>query len=417
MKLMRAAQWGVILSGMLLAWGGLLGCRNPEVSSSPMFEQARHARQPVSRSAPRPLPQVERAVWVARFHYRYPDDVRTIIRNCADMGVNTVLWQVRGAGTVAYPSRLEPWLEEFGFTSPGFDPLALAVEEAHRRGLRIEAWVNILPGWRGPKPPPLRDQLWNARPEWFLQDSRGQRQPLGDFYLILNPCLPEVRQHIGAIIDEIVSNYDVDGIHMDYVRYAWDTTPGAEKRYPRDERTLSIYWNETGKRPEDDSASWKHWRANQLTRLVADIRNIVNCRRPGATLTAAVFSDPHDAYNQFFQNGVGWLRAGMVDALMPMAYTDKLGEFEKDVEAYRQLGGRGRIIPGLGIYKHATAAPMRQQLAYCVDCGGDWALFSYGSLWPTHEDRLLKKGPSAKEQAARAIHRDVLGEFTGRDFQ
>jgi len=60
---------------------------------------------------------------------------------------------------------------------------------------------------------------------------------------------------------------------------------------------------------------------------------------------------------------------------------------------------------------------MRQQLAHCVDCGGDWALFSYGSLWPTHEDRSLKKGPSPKEQAARAIHRGVLGEFTGRDLQ
>ena len=153
MKLMRAAQWGVILSGNApglgrIAWlpepGGLVvaDVRAGAACSAAGFSQC---RAPVAAGGAR--------VWVARFHYRYPDDVRTIIRNCADMGVNTVLWQVRGAGTVAYPSRLEPWLEEFGFTSPGFDPLALAVEEAHRRGLRIEAWVNILPGWRGPKPP------------------------------------------------------------------------------------------------------------------------------------------------------------------------------------------------------------------------------------------------------------------------
>jgi uncharacterized lipoprotein YddW (UPF0748 family) len=412
MRSLRAYLLGVISSGLLLASMQLAGCRAPVGPGS-----STTAPPWLGRSAPRPIPHPERAVWVARFHYRYPDDVRTIIRNCADMGFDTVFWQIRGSGTVAYASRLEPWSEEFGYSAPGFDPLALAVQEAHGRGLRIEAWVNILPGWKGPKPPPVRNQLWNAQPGWFLQDAGGNRQPLGDFYVILNPCLPEVRRHIADVIDEIVSNYDVDGIHMDYVRYAWDTLPGAEKKYPRDSRTLSLYWHETGKRPDDDLTGWKHWRANQLTRLVAEIRDRVNRRRPGATLTAAVVANPQQAYDQFFQNGVGWLRAGLVDAIMPMAYTDKLRNFEEDIGAYRQLVGNGRVIPGVGIYKHGTAIEMRQQLASCNDGGGDFALFSYGSLYPTHEDRALKNGPSPKQQAARGMRRGVLGEFTGRDLQ
>ncbi|MFH1746297.1 MAG: family 10 glycosylhydrolase [Planctomycetota bacterium] len=350
-----------------------------------------------------PMARPVRGVWVARFHYRTPEDVRTIMRNCAELGCNTVFWQVRGAGTVAYPSRIEPWSAEFNYRDPGFDPLALAVQEAHRHGLRIEAWVNVLPGWRGRKPPPMRDQLWNAHPDWFLHDATGQPQPLGDFYVIVNPCLPEVRRHIVSVVDEIATRYAVDGIHLDYVRYAWDTTPNAAQKYPRDARTLALYRRETGKSPDDDANAWRHWRANQLTRLVQDIRDQLARRRPGATLTAAVMANPDSAYYGFFQNGVTWLRSGLVDALMPMAYADRLNQFVADVGAYRQLASGRRIVPGVGIYKHQTREAMRQQLERCRQWGGDFALFSYDSL----------QGNSAGQEPQR-MRREVLGEFPGR---
>ncbi|MFQ5805944.1 MAG: glycoside hydrolase family 10 protein, partial [Phycisphaerae bacterium] len=195
----------------LLAAGALIsGCRSSDKSMDSTS---------MARAQPRPLPSPVKAVWVARFHYYHPADICTIIRNCAALGFNTILWQVRGSGTVAYPSRIEPWSAEYGHQDPGFDPLQIAVEEAHRRGLRIEAWVNVMPGWRGPKAPPIKNQLWHTRPEWFLRDAAGNRQPLGRFYLILNPGLPEVRRYVTSVVGEIVTSYDVDGIHLDYVRY------------------------------------------------------------------------------------------------------------------------------------------------------------------------------------------------------
>jgi len=409
----RRGGAAVLVTLAMLGVGGPVGCRLPQ----------RTAPAPPGRAAPLPLPRPVRAVWVARFHYRDADDVRAIIRNCAAMGCNTVLWQVRGAGTVTYPSRLEPWTEEFGFADPGYDPLALAVAEAHRHGLRIEAWFNVLPGWQGPRPPPLANQLWNARPGWFLCDAGGQRQPLAildaktgkpaNHYLLLNPCLPEVRQHIAALIDEIVSRYDVDGVHLDYVRYAWETIPDAEKKYPRDARTLELYYRETRKRPDDDPAAWKHWRAAQLTRLVADVRRVLDRRRPGAALTAAVSSNPRTAYDAYLQNGVAWLRSGLVDALMPMAYTEKPAEFAAAVEAYRHLVGGRRIVPGVGVYKHKAAHVMEQQLEYCRAAGGDFALFSYDSFYPNSQDRSDPNGPRAEAQAERQLRRAVLKRFAG----
>ena len=333
------------------------------------------------------MPSPVKAVWVARFHYRFPDDIRTIMRNCARAGLNTVLWQVRGEGTVLYPSRIEPWSAEYAYRDPGFDPLQIAVEEAHRHGLRIEAWVNVMPGWKGSQPPPIRSQLWHTHPDWFLHDAAGQRQPLGRFYVILNPCLPEVRRHIASVIEEIVTDYDVDGVQLDYVRYAWDSTKNARSRYPRDPTTLRFYREQTGRHPDDDLQAWDRWRASQLTRLVGQIKDSVEQHRPGATLTAAVWSSPQVGYRDYLQDGIAWLRTGMVDAVIPMAYTIELDRFEGYIEAYRRSAPRGRVIPGLGIYKHETREQLGRQLQQCRNWGGDFALFSYDSLHATAGDR------------------------------
>ncbi len=341
---------------------------------------------PAGRRPPQPLPTPLRAIWVARYHYRTPDDIRRIMARSAALGANTVLWQVRGEGTVAYPSRLEPWSREFDFRDPGYDPLALAVSEAHRRGLRIEAWVNVMPGWRGRTPPPVPSQLYHAHPDWFVTDAWGRRQPLGDFYVILNPCRPEVRRHIARVVAEIATNYDVDGIHLDYVRFAWDGTPNARARFPRDAQTLALYRRETGRTPDEDPAAWDAWRAAQVTRTVAEIRQAVRRTRPGATLSAAVWGDLDQGYREYLQNGPAWLRAGLVDALLPMAYTDNPAEFTASIEAYRAAAPGRRVVPGVGVYKLDSAAGLATQLAECERWGGDWALFSYDALFPTGRD-------------------------------
>ncbi len=67
-----------------------------------------------------------RAIWVTRWDYKSPADIARVMDNCKSAGFNTVLFQVRGAGTVFYPSRIEPWAEEFGGRDPGFDPLGVA---------------------------------------------------------------------------------------------------------------------------------------------------------------------------------------------------------------------------------------------------------------------------------------------------
>ena len=410
MSTRKYALVSFLIIALLLPPGlAVIGCRSgggggPE--NGPLASPPR-----AGRVAPRPLAQPVRAVWVARYHYRFPDDIRTIMENCRASGCNTVLWQVRGEGTVCYPSRIEPWGREFDYRYPGFDPLALAIAEAHKQGLRIEAWFNVLPGWKGVTPPPMSGQLYNAHPDWFMYDAGGHRQPLNKDYVMLNPCLPEVRRYIVSLVDELVSRYDVDGIQMDYVRYVWDGQPHAKQNYPRDPRTLGLYRHETGRNPDDDPGVWDHWRANQLTRLVDDIRATVNRKRPGATLTAAVWRNPEIGYRDNLQNSVAWLRAGLVDAIMPMAYTEKLEQFDADIDAYRKLAGGRPIVPGLGVWLHKDDDVLRTQLRDCMAWGGSFALFSYESFFPTAGDRGASQQTRSEAQRSRYWRRAVLGEF------
>jgi uncharacterized lipoprotein YddW (UPF0748 family) len=196
--------------------------------------------------------QPMRAIWVTRSDYRTPEDVGRIVNNCADAGFNTILFQVRGNATVFYRSDIEPWAEQFEFQDPGFDPLALAIEEARQRGVELHAWVNVMPAWRGTTPPAEASQIYNTRPEWFWYDQNGNRQQLSSFYVSLNPCLPEVREYLVDVYRELVSRYDVDGLHLDYIRFPNEppaTPRGSDVDYPYDERTLALFKAETGKTP------------------------------------------------------------------------------------------------------------------------------------------------------------------------
>jgi uncharacterized lipoprotein YddW (UPF0748 family) len=332
-----------------------------------------------------------RAVWVTRFVYKTPQDVQRIIQNCSDAGFNTVLFQVRGNGTVFYPSKIEPWAEQFGFKDPGFDPLALAIKEAHARGMRLQAYMNVMPGWNGPDEPAVRNQLYYTHAEWFWHDAQGQRQPLvhrvGDrtrgWYLSLNPCLPEVRKYIVEVFREVAANYDVDGLHLDYIRFPNERVVPGEviPDYPRDPRTLELFKRATGQTPESNPAAWSRWRADQVTQLVEDLHTMLRRTKPKAVLSASVGSVQKNALTHF-QDTQQWIAKGIIDEVYLMNYTREPAEFTRRNEAWVGFDNKVRIIPGLSISGGAdSVAVAKQQIASAREATGDFCIFSYSSIF------------------------------------
>ncbi len=330
-----------------------------------------------------------------------------IIERCSQAGFNTVLFQVRGNATAFYRSRYEPWGEEYSGGDPGFDPLEAAVYEAHARGMAIHAWVNVMPGWRGQQPPVDRRQLYNAHRDWFLRDQSGRLQPLGDFYVSVNPCLPEVRRYLVNVFQEIVSRYQVDGLHLDYIRFPLDKAPRGSD-YPCDARTLELYRQATGKRPQDSRSQWTLWRQRQVTQLVREIRRMCQHDRPGLRLTAACLPDVNEARSHYFQDGPTWLTDGLVDAVFVMNYTADTGTFRRRQEAWMRTAPSRWVIPGIGAYLHSTDASTLAQLKLADQWLRGFAFFSANAIFgsdPRSRQRLNAVQPVLLDMKQRGGRR------------
>jgi len=358
------------------------------------------------------LPPV-RALWVTRFDYTTAADVRQIVDNVAQAGFTDLFFQIRGNGTAFYKSQIEPWAFELSGgkvgrlgTDPGWDPLQLALDTAQPHGLRVHAYMNVLPGWKGlVDPPTATRQLWTAHPDWFMVDSLGQKMlPTAGWYAFINPVLPEVRAYLRGIVGELCQ-YDVAGIHLDYIRYPEDYRLVAREHYPDATDGEILRHADFSYDPVSQAAllerhGWDvskeqitDFRCDSVTRVVRDISYVMQAKRPGrCLLTASVMGNPVEGRARAYQDSGAWVRQGLVDWVVQMNYGTR--SFAPNLEAIRQAAGRRgfRSSVVVGLYCKNDAAEVAAQIDR-VNASGSrgFALFSYSFLFDeTHQK--TKKG-------------------------
>ncbi len=352
-------------------------------------------------------------IWVTRWDYRSPGDVRRVIADAASIGVTDLFWQVRGQGDAYYRSRIEPWGEELfrddrTHTDPGFDPLVLAVREAHKRGMRIHAWFNVMPMWRGKRLPSDPDHLLYAHTEWRLQDADGRVQELHDGYVVINPVYEEVHQYLAQVVRDVVRRYDIDGIHLDYIRFLSDEI-GEERLMPGDSKSLSLYARQTGNAgiaSRVDRQAYQDWIRSRITDLVRTIRATALREDPGIVYSAAVWRRPDLARDRYMQDAALWANSGIVDAVMPMIYTDDDARYRDDLEAWFQAVDDRKVVPGIGAYKHDSGGQTVNQVLL-----GDsrrFAIFAYSTLF---ESVNPDQDQSPKAVENRQLKREAMERF------
>lgn len=345
----------------------------------------------------------ELTLWITRWDYSTEADVRTAIENANAAGFDRVLFQVRGNATTFYPSEIEPWAVELGGEDPGFDPLGVALECAHRNRIELHAWVNVLPAWwERDLPTPEYKHLYTERPEWFWYDQRGNRQePSERFYVSLNPCLPEVRTYLLSVFDELLTRYPrLDGLHLDYIRFP--NEPPATKAgqdFPRDPKTLALFRAENGTTPDESPEAWDRWRAEAITEIVRDVRQLVRQKAKFVELSAAVGPEPELAMHHF-QDYLTWIDEGLVDRLYPMNYTTDPERFASRIEAWAELATRVDVSMGTRL-DHGEFEVRRQQLELALDTFGRATCFAYSSLFDSPNTEIDAQDDSAREARAR----------------
>lgn len=267
------------------------------------------------------------------------EELCRILDQLQQCGINTVFFQTRVRGSVVYPSQIEPWdislTGQFG-KDPGYDPLLFAIQESHRRGMELHAWVVTIPSFKAENARKMgRKSLYSTHPELLKK--------LGDTYY-LDPGLPASAGYLTRICHEIVTRYDVDGIHFDYIRY-----PENAPNFP-DAATYKKY----GKGKKKDQ-----WRRDNVTAIVRAIYNDVKAVKPWLRVSCSPVGKYEDlsrfsargwaALTTVHQDAQGWLRDGIMDMLCPMMYFE--GDHFYPFAADWQERAYGRTIaPGLGIY-------------------------------------------------------------------
>jgi len=338
-----------------------------------------------------------RALWVVRDALRDPESVERMVDFARDARFHLIFVQVRGRGDAYYPSATEPPGLDLVYPVEDFDPLEYVLVLAHRAGIAVHAWINVFYVWSDPGASPPPGHVFHEHPDWFLADPGGTRmsersvrwwQEDGIEGYYLAPGDRRVRSYLAGVVRELAQRYDIDGIHLDYVRYparAYGLDPagrtGFTLRWGVDPVQLGPQRDElTGKIGSEAVAAmdsiYTEWRVAAVDSVVLAIRGAA----PGLPLSAAVVPDAQVARYEKGQDWIMWVQRGWIDFAVPMAYNYRPEEARERVRAMHNAVGYYNVIVGLALHDGRslflpqTIAELRQEHTL------GYSIFSYNVL-------------------------------------
>ena len=253
---------------------------------------------------------------------------------------NAVCLQVRSFSDAIYKSSYEPWADCLTGTrgqDPGYDPLAFAIEEAHKRGLELHVWVNpfrVTPSGKLSED----DPVWKNAGQWIIKYNNSSFSGQ-----IIDPGYPEARDYVHKVFMEIVNNYDIDGILMDDYFYAY----GGTNTEDADSRSKHLYKLTDADKDNSYIDDWRRANVDSVVhRLYRDLQKTKPWVRFGMGTpgnwsnkgTAGSYygislpaTSAMESYDYLYCNPVEWAKQGWVDYLNPQVYwstTAKKGDYD-----------------------------------------------------------------------------------------
>jgi len=267
----------------------------------------------------------------------------------ADNGFNAIFPNLLWSGVAYYPSKVLPVDPDVARRG---DQLKLCLEAAHRRGIKVHVWkVCWQFGWMS-NPAVAVPFRFAGRCQI---DADGKS---GDW---LCPSNPANRKYELDAIREVVTNYAVDGFHLDYIRYGgetWCFCPTCRANFERAVGRTLKGWPAPVVKGGAYAARYADWRREVITSFVREVRRMTKKIRPAMELSAAVFPVPDSARESVLQDWGAWIREGLVDFVCPMNYTENLEEMESRTTAELAAAqGKAPILAGL----YATYGPDQTQ--------------------------------------------------------
>ncbi|MBX9573246.1 MAG: family 10 glycosylhydrolase [Candidatus Obscuribacterales bacterium] len=281
-------------------------------------------------------------------------------------GINVVYFETNNAGFTMFPSKVSTQNPQ----TTNWNPLLSAIQEAHKRGMELHAWFwtfNVGNTFHNPiitQEPDYPGPVLSTHDfAWGLASHTGAFVPPKQHEFWLDPSSPEARTFIKSLILEVVKNYDVDGIQLDYIRYPFNGKGGemgfdfaGRLNFERETR-LSL-----DRLDDRTRKAWIAWKSKQVSSLVQDVSSMVRAAKPNLRISAAVYAMPRDQrMNLIQQDWELWVANGWVDTLNPMTYVVKGGELQKMAGSVQKSSdNKAMVLPGLFIKDLDTAGFVEQ---------------------------------------------------------
>lgn len=304
---------------------------------------------------------------LSRVHSPDAESLRALVNEAADAGIEFLLPYVRTTeGTALYDSRIMPQIPR------GYDALKIIIETAHARGMEVHPWfVVTADGYKEMSP------ILLEHPDWCMVDINGNRVAW------IDPSSPEARRHVVSVLKEVAANYDIDGINLDYLRYA---TPGRycfcdrcktafKERFGLDAKAANNA--EPGSR---DWAKWRVWRYRQTNQFMRDLRDALREVKPEATMSAYVWGAQcyGKGYN-ICQDWKTWVEEGQLDWVNPMGYYSDRREYRTAAKWNREMSAGLPMHVTITRYHRSDRAKMletaKTQIRDAMELGADGIVF------------------------------------------
>ena len=333
-----------------------------------------------------------RAVWDHSGQGLYPGDWARTCRMLKAAGITDIMVNVAAPGWTH--CRLDVLPRSPVFEARG-DQLAACLEAARPLGLRVHAWLIAFSTTQASA---HRMTVFGER-KWLLLDTAGKTTPW------LDPANQEVRDMLVQASRELFERYAIDGLHLDFARYAnfhESLGPDTRRRFELSRGAAVTGWPEAA-RKNPAFGELVRWRAAQVTALVADVRRIQRQTAPGRWVTAAVFGKHPSCVEAVGQDWESWIRQGYVDYVLPMNYTESANFFGELVASQTRTPRLARhIVGGIGV----TASESRLDAAMVIDQvnalregqAAGFALFDLDTTLEQDILPILKLGITGDEQ-------------------
>ena len=319
-----------------------------------------------------------RAIWATAWSIKNAEQIDQLIATAKKYKFNQIFVQSRYRSDALYiPNRKDSTCQNPEKRSyilnvnPAFDPLQYLIDKTQNTDIEIHAWVTVFVMSNADITKLPFAHLWFQHPEWTTYYKGGKiMTPKMSEGAFMDPGIPQTHDYLLNILSDIVKNYNIKGIQLDYIRYP-DSLSGYNPLALKNFNPLS-------------DTTFHQWKVNQITNFVRKVYQTLKTINPDLKCSAAVIADRKKAYNQYSQDWNSWLEKGIIDKVYLMAYNTSSKTFKTMIQSLNSVSKKEDVVIGLRAWREKEIYPaskINEKIAFLRRHGFcDIAYYSYAGM-------------------------------------